>query len=243
MLFIDESGKVPLPERMKHDFYVIGGVIIPDSKWMQVAKKLKRIMDSYKVRGEVKWRWFSPNDRSKDSSLSHLDIDQKNALRDEIFHIISADRSIKVIAAASFAPEAYKKEDINTTDDLYLYTYKPVTERFQYYLQDTQRETGHPTYGIIICDHRNPHEDKRLLRMHQKLLNGQFNYSSSYKNLVEGLFVAPSHYSVGIQLADMVAGAIYRKVARQDESHFTKIQNSIRNKEGHYLGYGLVIQP
>ena len=69
-----------------------------------------------------------------------------------------------------------------------------------------------------------------------------FNYSS-FNNLIEGLFIAPSHLSVGIQFADIVAGAIFRKYEKNDTQFYDKIRGSIRNKNGKVEGFGIVSIP
>ncbi len=62
--------------------------------------------------------------------------------------------------------------------------------------------------------------------------------------MIEGLFIAPSHYSVGIQFADLVAGAIYRRVEANDARFFDIIKPLIRSSaEGRLEGYGLVKIP
>ena len=121
---------------------------------------------------------------------------------------------------------AYKYEYVNCENDLYWYAYKQITERFQYYLQDLSRNIGSKINGIIICDHRQPKDDHQLRLLHQKLLTGSKKSFSTYQNLIEGVFLAPSHLSVGIQLADMVAGAVYRKFSRQDDRFFDLIKTS-----------------
>ena len=65
----------------------------------------------------------------------------------------------------------------------------------------------------------------------------------SFNNLVEGLFIAPSHLSVGVQFADLVAGAIYRKFEKDDDKFYNQIEKSIRNKNGNITGYGIVEFP
>jgi len=77
-----------------------------------------------------------------------------------------------------------------------------MTERFQYYLQDISRIVGSKINGIIVCDYRQPKDDHQLRHLHQKLLTGSKKHFSIYENLVEGVFIAPSHLSVGIQFAD-----------------------------------------
>ena len=67
---------------------------------------------------------------------------------------------------------------------------------------------------------------------------------SSYKNYIETIFMTPSHHSVGIQLADLVAGAIGRKFILDDDTYYNKIINSFRRSpNGSIEGYGLVRMP
>lgn len=127
---------------------------------------------------------------------------------------------------------------------MYHATYKPVTERFQYYLQDLSRTVGRPEYGIIVADHRGAQEDKRLRSHHQKLIHSQGGGTSNYRNLIESLFLQPSNLSVGIQLADMVAGAVWRKFERNDERWYQRIEPSFRRgPNGQVDGYGLIKMP
>lgn len=139
---------------------------------------------------------------------------------------------------------AYLLNYINSADDLYWYAYKTLTERFQYYLQDVSRISGQRINGIVVCDHRAPKDDKRLQELHAKLLTGNHMASSSYENLVEGVFIAPSHLSVGIQFADMVAGAVLRKFRANDSRFFDQMVDTIRTSDrGIREGYGLITFP
>jgi hypothetical protein len=139
---------------------------------------------------------------------------------------------------------AYQLGYINTGDDLYWYSYKQLTERFQYYLQDLERVVGQKLNGIVVCDHRGPKDDERLRELHHKLMVGQSGVISTYGNMVEGLFIAPSHLSVGIQFADMVAGAVFRAFKTDDKRFFNQILESFRTSpQGKVDGFGLVKFP
>ncbi len=141
-------------------------------------------------------------------------------------------------------PSAYKLGYVNTADDVYWYSYKQLTERFQYYLQDLERTVGQRVHGIIVCDHRAPKDDQRLRELHHQLIDSGKATVSRYQNLIEGLFIAPSHLSVGVQFADMVAGAVFRRFKGQDDRFFSQIENSFRRSPGGNLeGYGLVRFP
>ena len=110
--------------------------------------------------------------------------------------------------------EAYKLPYIKDKDDLYWYSYKQAVERFQYYLQDISRTSGAEFNGLVIIDTRLSFEDNRLRILHHNLMITEKENNSKFNNLIEGLFIAPSHLSVGIQFADIVAGANFRKTKR-----------------------------
>ena len=249
LLFIDESDTPPNPTNASDNpIFVLGGIIISEDYWAKMAADLARLKQKYDISGEIKWRYFAPvysDQRVRNHSLSHLEYENKERVRTEIYSIIRKYKSNRLICAIIKARDAYARPYINNADDLYGIGYKQVTERFQYYLQDMQREVGSSMNGIIICDNRAPKSDNRLRELHASLLEGdRYNYSE-YKNLIEGLFIAPSHLSIGIQFADMVAGAVYRMAKHNDRRFYDQIADSIRRnpRTGEVRGYGLISWP
>ncbi len=243
LFFIDESGTI-VPENKKHSkYFVIGGVIIPEIHWHDIYKKLKELKKQYKITSEIKWRYFAPNNNDEDNGMKHLSFEKKNEVRTKLYNIITSYKSVKIISTVTNIEEAYKLPYVNTKDDLYWYSYKQAVERFQYCLQDLERESGAEFNGLVIIDNRLSCDDNRLRTLHYRLLLGEKENYSNFKNLVEGLFIAPSHLSVGIQFADMVAGAIFRMAEKNDDQYYLQIKNSIRNKDGKILGYGIVNMP
>jgi hypothetical protein len=139
---------------------------------------------------------------------------------------------------------------INVPDDVYELTYKGVTERFQYFLQDLNRETGSHHFGMVIADHRMHANDERLRAHHHGLLTkeqairGHHKTRTTYANIVETIQFSPSHYSVGLQLVDMVAGAIGRYFQCRDKRFIKPLLQSFRaSPTGEISGYGLVKMP
>lgn len=244
ILFIDESGNTSTINKISDPpIFVLGGVIIPDDFWHKIKFDLDLIRKRHKIKGEIKWRYFAPNHK-KANSLSHLSGGEKEKLRQEMYAIINKYKSIRTICIITDVKKAYSLNYINNEDDLYWYFYKQITERFQYYLQDISRISGQKINGIIVCDHRAPKDDKRLQELHGNLLSGDHNAFSSYKNLVEGVFIAPSHLSVGIQFADMVAGAVLRNFAKNDSRFFDQIKETFRKSEdGKIEGFGIIKFP
>lgn len=246
ILFVDESGTPPPPEKAGDTpFFVLGGVAIPEDVWPKIAKDLATLKSQAGIDDEIKWRYFAPSrPGAKPHGLSHLGNEQKEAVRTKLYALIGKYKAIKLICVVVNVVEAFKLPYITTADDLYWYAYKQLTERFQYYLQDLEKTVGQKIYGIVVCDHRGPKDDQRLRELHHKMLTEQKTHSSNYGNLIEGLFIAPSHLSVGIQFADMTAGAVFRAKKAKDPRFFNQIRGSFRTSpQGNIEGYGVVKFP
>jgi len=229
ILFIDESGTPPKSNGQPEErYFVIGGVVIHDTAWHRVSKKLLGLKARYKLRGEIKWRYFAPGNSDDRNPMRDLDHCVRNEIRREIFDIIANERGITCLACVSDAKSAYSYTGIITQNDLYHATYKPVTERFQYFLQDFGKQTGRNELGIVVSDHRGTKDDYRLRQHHNKLLHSSSEFTSRYPNFVESLFLQPSNLSIGIQLADMVAGAVWRKYQKDDTRWFDLIEPAFR---------------
>ena len=243
LFFLDESGTI-VPESKKHtDYFVIGGVIIPEIHWHEIYKKLRDIKKQYDITSEIKWRYFSPSNQDVENGMKHLTFEQKNEVRNKLYDIITSYKSLKIISTVTNIKEAYKLPYVNNQDDLYWYSYKQAVERFQYYLQDLTRDSGAEFNGLVIIDNRLSCDDNRLRTLHHKLMVVDRENYSNFNNLIEGLFIAPSHLSVGVQFADLVAGAIFRKFEKNDDRYYNQIKSSIRNRNGNVMGYGIVKFP
>ncbi len=244
ILFVDESGTPPKPNNPERGYFVIAGLVIPEDRWIGISNKLDGLKRASKYRGEVKWRFFAPRNTDADNPMVEWDQDRKNRFRDSVFAIITETKSCKIIACASESTAAYMLGNVNSQDDLYFRTYKPVTERFQYLLQDITRDSGRDTYGIIVADHRGKGDDDSMRHRHERLIRETGQFSSEYKNFIEGLFFAPSHLSVGIQLVDMVVGAIWRAQSQNDMTWYDRLRPSFRSSPtGKIDGFGMARYP
>lgn len=243
IFFIDESGTPPGPGKGKDKYFVIGGVVIPEQVWHRIRDALLGMKTRRKLRGELKWRYFAPNNTDAENPMLGRSQDEKNEIRTELYQIICTVKSIKSMACVACIEAAYDMPSIKDRDDLYHFTYKPLSERFQYYLQDLSRTVGRRETGIIVADHRGAQADARFRGAHENLLSGG-EFVSNYQNLVESLFFQQSHLSVGVQLADMVAGAVWRKYEKNDDTWFKVLEPSIRKSpSGNIEGYGVIKFP
>lgn len=243
LLFVDESGTPPKPDAGLA-YFVIAGLVIPEDRWLGMHDKLSGLKRAAHYRGEVKWRYFAPNNTDPENPMLEWPQDRRNDFRRQVFSIITDTKSCKVIACVSESTTAFGLGNVNSQEDLYFRTYKPVTERFQYLLQDITRASGRDSYGLIVADHRGRGDDDRMRIQHERLIRETGQYTSNYANFIEGLFFAPSHMSLGVQLVDMVAGAIWRAQTHNDRAWYDTIRPAFRSSPtGQIDGYGIARFP
>ncbi len=84
-----------------------------------------------------------------------------------------------------------------TEEDTYATGLMFLAERFQFLL------AAEDDVGMIVVDSRFREEDTRLRRFFSDLTKDGTPYSR-LDRIVEGLFLGPSHYSIGLQCADLV---------------------------------------
>jgi hypothetical protein len=244
LCFVDESGSPVKPGQIKPRFFVIAGLIIPEERWHDVANKLTGLKSQFHYRGELKWRFFAPQNSDHDNPMVNWIQEQRDHFRAAVFNLVTGDRSVNIVAGVSEAEVAYRLANVNSPSDIYFRTYKVVTERFQYLLQDITRTSGRRAHGIIVADHRGKGDDEAMRIQHQRLVEENRLFTSTYGNLIEGLFLTPSHLSVGVQLSDMVAGAVGRRFEANDERWYSHIVSAIRKSPtGQVDGYGIARFP
>ena len=144
--FVDERGTPTKPNRTSPRYLVFGGVVIPEERWPYVWQKLVGLKTSNKYRGEVKWRYFSPRNNDANNPMRGWSQERRDDFRDSFFRILTREGALRIIAGVSDAPLAYKLPNVNHQEDIYFRTYKVVTERFQYFLQDVSKESGAPYF-------------------------------------------------------------------------------------------------
>ncbi len=244
ILFLDESGTPPANATGPQRYFVIGGLVIPSTEWRNVYNRLQGLKTRHGIRGELKWRYFAPGNTDIANPMRAMTFADRDAIRREALAIIPAVPSIRVIAAIASVSACFGMRSITTPDDIYSLTYKTVTERFQYFLQDLSKQTGDQECGMVVSDHRSATSDRALRAHHHRLLAGPGLFVSKYNNLIETLFFAPSHLSTGLQFADLVAGSIWQRFERGKDDCYRIFERSVRrNAAGIADGYGLIKVP
>jgi hypothetical protein len=245
--FIDESGTPPKPSaKNPRPYFVIGGIIIHESQWHEIAKELRQLRhrEGFQVFGEIKWRYFGGQNDDPDNTFTRLSQEKRDRFRQLMFQILTKRKSVKIICCVTNVSLAYQQKYVRDEEDLYFHTYKPVSERFLYYLQDITKLSGSRQLGIIVADHRGKKQNDVLRSGHHRLVEDNNAFTSTYGHYVETIFLTPSHLSVGIQFADMVAGAVSRGFNSGDWTFFKMIRPAIRaSATGDIQGHGVVKFP
>lgn len=209
--------------------FVLGGLIIPEDVWPTLAEGLQTLRDKHGIHGELKWRHFAPHREGASHALSHLDAAAKDAVRSSMYRMVCEQESVRVIAVRVDVFATYREGIATTADELYWQAFRTLIGEFQRQLDWCARALGQRIHGIVVCDHRAPRDDARLRELHSRTI-ARFNDNPGRRcsNLIEGLFMAPSHLSVGIQYADVVAGAVYRDFSAGDSRHLDELQQAVR---------------
>ena len=208
ILFVDESNPAPKkPSKKGRKYFTLAGVAVPELNWHSLTRTLNNIKSQKNINGEIKWRYFSPANKDANNPLLHLTRPELDEVRSAIFAALRTRKHISCMAVVASIQDAFQLPYVNNDDDLYFYCLKLLTERFQYRIQDVNRMYNINRHGIVVIDGRDPAKDDLVRHMHDRLVNQDSSFSSHYANIVEGLFIAASHLSPGVQFADMVAGA------------------------------------
>jgi len=182
LLFLDESGQ--LAERK---FFALGGIALADVDWHRLRDLWHQTLSSagWPAGREVKWHGIRTGEVPP-------------ALADAVVGAL-AEAPIRcyvtlldIELGLRDAPEFFR-----TDEDTYATGLMFLAERFQLLLENAD------DVGLIVVDSRFREDDARLRRFFADLTKDGSPYSRLGR-IVEGLFLGPSHYSIGLQCADLV---------------------------------------
>jgi len=218
LFFIDESGT---PEMGGTKLMVLGGVIIKCEDWPILRRKIAELKAWFGISEvvEVKWRHVR-HPGGHTNPLHTISDAERIRFAKDFLSVVRGTATARVIGIVVDKVAAYTRPDITSDEIVYERAVTLAMERYQYYLRASH------DYGIIIQDQRRPHQDIRLRAFYRGLLAAGTQWTR-FPNIVEGVFLTPSDYSTGLQIADFVAGSIY---AAHSEKPDTKFFNIIRGK-------------
>jgi hypothetical protein len=184
LLFLDESGK---PDEA---MFAVGGVAIRADEWDPLRRRWEHALADYgwPLDKEVKWHGTKTGEVPP-------------ALADAVYAELASAPLICFVTV--LRPLAGREADPNlfaSAEDTYATALTFLAERFQRFLA---RGDSH---GVIILDSRRREVDDRMRRFFDRLQREGTPFAE-LDRIVDSLLLGPSHFSLGLQIADLVVGA------------------------------------
>jgi hypothetical protein len=182
LLFVDESGQLD-----QGGFFALGGIAVRDSDCVDLRERWQDALTAQRwpLDKEVKWHGI------RSGAVPP-------ALADALFAMLAAAPVTAFVAMLDqqAGRESYP-EHFATAEDTYSTGLMFLAERF-HRLLETEDDLG-----LIVVDSRFREEDARLRRFFAELTKDGTPFMQ-LPRIIEGLFLGPSHYSIGLQCADLV---------------------------------------
>lgn len=189
LLFLDESGKLG-----EGGLFALGGVAIRDRDWPELRDLWHETLAAHRwpLERELKWHGIRTGE-------------VPDALADAVFEALAAAPFTAYVCVmdtdrgpVEFPPDEHAF--FRSPEDVYATALMFLAERFQHLLAEDDE------VGAIVVDSRFREDDRRLRRFFADLTEEGTPYMR-LDRIVEGLFLGPSHYSIGLQCADLVVAA------------------------------------
>src|SRR4051794_36918858 len=184
ILFLDESGK-PTDRA-----FAVGGVAVAADRWAELRARWEEALEVHKwpVEREAKWHAIRTGDVPP-------------GLADALYAALAgAPVTCFVVVLRPLAGRKQHDELFATDEDTYATALTFLAERFQRFLADRD------SHGIMVVDSRLPDVDDRMRRFFERLQREGTPYQQ-LDRIVDALFLGPSHYSIGLQAADLVVAS------------------------------------
>lgn len=184
ILFLDESGK---PEDRS---FAVGGIAVRASDWgaLRVGWDESLQAAGWPLDKELKWSGTRSGEVPPDVA------DAAYAWLAEA-PLVCFVTVLRPLAGRRSHPEFFA-----TDEDTYATALTFLAERFQRFLQ---REDS---YGVIVLDSRRREVDDRMRRFFERIQREGTAFAE-LERIVDGLMLGPSHFSLGLQVADLVVGS------------------------------------
>jgi uncharacterized protein DUF3800 len=182
LLFLDESGQLS-----QRRFFALGGIALRDGDWPELRDAWQRTLEAHGWPLDREVKWHGIRSGAVPPALA-------DALVETLTHapFTGSVALLDVELGRRDAPEFFADDETTYATGLMF-----LAERFQFLLAAAD------DVGLIVVDSRFHEDDARLRRFFADLTKEGTPYSR-LDRLVEGLFLGPSHHSIGLQCADLV---------------------------------------
>lgn len=230
LLYVDESGSVPDPSQQ---YFVLAGVSIFERKTHWVEQKLNEVARRFDSEtphtielhgspmrsGREGWKAYPLTDR-----LAAI----KDALRMGVAEHYPA--GVRLFAAVV-------KKSALPGDDPVVHAFEQLASRFDLFLKRCHRKYNDPQRGIMLFDESATEQRIQSLAREFKYEGHTWGKTANYAEVPVFL---DSKATRLIQLADLVAYAVFRKYEADDDSFFNEICHCFDSEGG--VQHGLYVK-
>jgi hypothetical protein len=240
VLFLDESGDHSLTKiDPQYPMFVLAGCVFELSYYEkvvepEVSKFKKELLGNDKIILHTEDITHNKNgfERVVEPVFRKTFYEKANSLLDRL--------NYKILACAIKKDEHFKKYGLAAIDP-YMLSLDCIVERLVFELEEINQT------GIIIAESRNSILDNELelAFLNLKVQGTSYVSASKVKKVVTQLSIKDKKENIaGLQIADLIASPIGREiVGKRNQIDYKVIEKKYRNKDGKFLGYGLVVLP
>lgn len=230
LLYVDESGATTDPNQ---NYFVLSGISIHERKTYWVEQEMNKIASRFNAispygvelhgspmrGGKKEWRDFPFEERIQ-------------AIKDCLQIIADSKGQIRIFASIV-------ERGANLSEDIITHSFTQISSRFDMYLQRLY-VTGNKQRGIAVFDKSST--EKSIQNLARTFRDIGHTYGQ-IRNFAEVPLFLDSKASRLIQLADLVAYAIYRKYENSDNTLFQVIERSFDFYNGQQHGLSIFNKP
>ncbi|MGB0454174.1 MAG: DUF3800 domain-containing protein [Bacteriovoracaceae bacterium] len=254
LLYADESGDNGLPKTSRDPFnnspyFIRVGVILHDKQWHAINSRVLNFRKKYKIPYEVeihatevlsgksqqtikvkgkkkkikKKNWFGKNIPKQE--------DRKSLLAEFLKEVFSLGHLTVIVVIINKKKINLDIREGHMARNPKMKSLELLSERFNLFIK-----TAKDRNGLMVMDSVGPMDDK-LHHSFQKSLYKDSKYIQSY-HFIESLLFAPSEQSNFLQVADVCAYAVKRKIVDCEDLLYLNIENYLFKNEGKTKGRG-----
>ena len=224
LLYLDDSGS---SNNNDESHVILGGVIIPEDKLYWVNKNLNELCESLNIIKETEFHASVISGGRKNPWNKFERIERYNIIKNVLK---SANYELNNIIILACAVE----KNYFPNDDPMLIAFEDICGRFQYYLERQYTQNKKSSNGLIILDESSYKETfQGLVKQFQTTGN---KWQRKLNDIQEAPMFVDSKVSRGIQLADHVAYAIFRRYVYNDLNYYNVVEGYFDTSEGKIHG-------
>jgi hypothetical protein len=227
LLYADESGSVGDP---KQEFFVLAGFCVFERQGYWIAKELDKIASRFNPADPTSVELHgNPMNSGKGIFRRFPKADRGNAIEDALKIFLASHPSNRLFASV------IKKAKVSPADPVE-FAFEQLASRFDQYLTRLHR-TGDSQRGVISFDKSTYETTLQSLATDFRTIGHKWGI---IRNFSEVPLFLDSKASRLIQLADLIAYAIFRNYESGDSKLFSIIQNRFDSEGG--INHGLYVR-